>query len=151
MAPLFENIKSNPADWIMVTISIISAIVSGIACIYSHKAFQLSKKQHEDTQQQSLMPNLLVKEIPHTTEVNGLENVLIYECHPVHIEPLKVEFSFQITNVGQNIAKNISYKWEHIEKNSMHHVSSLSVSDSRTIMQTKATKRIMTFRFAMPV
>ena len=48
MALLFEDIKSNPADWVMVAITIISAIVAVIACVYSRKAHELSQKQAEE-------------------------------------------------------------------------------------------------------
>ena len=40
MALLFENMKSNPADWLMVAITFISATVAVIACFYSFKSFQ---------------------------------------------------------------------------------------------------------------
>ena len=55
----------------MVAITIISAIVAVIACVYSRKAHELSQKQAEEakkefehTQKLSLMPYLLVENIP---------------------------------------------------------------------------------------
>lgn len=129
MMLLFDDIKSNPADWIMAIISLISAIVSVIACVLSHKALQQSKEQHAG----SLMPDIRVKEIPYIAKTNGVDCVAVYENHPMHIEPLKVDICFEVTNVGKDTAKNISYRWTHTEKHSLQHISSLPVKDKRVI------------------
>ena len=133
MMLLLDNIKSNPADWIMAIISLISAIVSVIACILSHQALHQSKKQYEDSQKIAIKPEIQVKEIPYASKLNGMDCVAVYESHPIHIEPLKVDICFQVTNVGKDTAKNISYRWTHTEKQSLPHISSLPVNDKRVI------------------
>lgn len=133
MMLLLDSIKSNPADWIMAIISLISAIVSVIACILSHQALHQSKKQYEDSQKIAIKPEIQVKEIPYASKLNGMDCVAVYESHPIHIEPLKVDICFQVTNVGKDTAKNISYRWTHTEKQSLPHISSLPVNDKRVI------------------
>ena len=140
MALLFEDIKSNPADWVMVAITIISAIVAVIACVYSRKAHELSKKEAEEakkefehTQKLSLMPYLLIENIPFTKKRNGFDYVILYENDPLYVEPLKLEVCFRITNVGKNIAKNISYRWIHRNQINPQYISSLPVNGRRTI------------------
>lgn len=133
MASLLENINSNPVDWIMAIISLISAIVSVIACVFSHQALQQSKKQYTDSQKLAIRPEIQVKRIPFTAKTNGVDRVAIYENHPMHIEPLKVDICFEVTNVGKDTAKNISYRWTHTEKHSLQHISSLPVKDKRVI------------------
>ena len=133
MMLLFENMKSNPTDWIMAFISIISAIVSVIACVLSYKALQQSQKQYVDSRKWDLMPDIRVKEIPYTANTNGVDCVAVYENHPIHIEPLKVDICFEVTNVGKGTAKNISYKLTHTEKYGIQHINSLPEKDKRVI------------------
>jgi len=140
MTRLIENMVSNPADWTMAAISIISAIVAIIACIYSRKSFLLyteqlkeMKCQFKDTQRLHIMPTLQVKRISDPTEINGSDYVLIYEDEHLYADALRLDIYCQISNVGNGIAKNISYKWEHKSCSRSSHITSLPVGDTRTI------------------
>ena len=51
----------------------------------------------------------------------------------MHIEPLKVDICFQVTNVGKDTAKNVSYRWSHTKKQGLQHITSLPANDKRVI------------------
>ncbi len=131
---MLEGVKIT--DWLMVAITFIYVIATIVICVFNGRTVKAAYKQLEEME----------REFNNSRRLTSLPFLSVVECTPPEIIhatiPLLLckdgertnrskDFYFTITNVGHDMAKEITYTFEPDGPSGPESIVSLSVGDSR--------------------
>ena len=126
----------NAADWAMVIITSIYVVATILICVFNYRSARAASRQlmemqyqYEEEKRLKFLPYMMVKQIETPPKYNDRAHIVINQDSSGR-ERLHDLFSFEVTNVGHDLAKNVT--WTCNEKNGRC-IESIPVNDSRTV------------------